>query len=271
MQFTRSIIIIIVFLTLFFLPAKASSPKFYSINNIFGISMRETSSVCKDDNGFIWTSSKTGVLRITHDNHRLYHLPYESTNVISLQLIYQNSQLLACANNGQIFNYNPVFDRFELLINLSRVLNNKYLVVNTLLVDTYGSFWVASSSGLYKYDSEQLILIKDIQTEVYSIAWYDQDRLIIVRPEGIWLLNIHSFASECVYRNSSITPFSVPELYYDKENDKLLLNYVQRFVQLRFRDKITPILPYLSEAACSAIESNTDSTMLFGGWTGCGN
>ncbi|MDD3550008.1 MAG: hypothetical protein PHW88_06070, partial [Bacteroidales bacterium] len=67
MQFIRSLIII-VFLALFFLPVKADSPKFYSINNIFGISMRETSSVCKDDNGFIWTSSKTGVLRITHDN-----------------------------------------------------------------------------------------------------------------------------------------------------------------------------------------------------------
>jgi signal transduction histidine kinase/ligand-binding sensor domain-containing protein/AraC-like DNA-binding protein len=267
MQFTRSIIIIIVFLALFFLPAKASSPKFYSINNIFGISMRETSSVCKDDNGFIWTSSKTGVLRITHDNHRLYHLPYESTNVISLQLIYQNSQLLACANNGQIFNYNPVFDRFELLINLSRVLNNKYLVVNTLLVDVHGACWVASSSGLYRYDLEQLTLIKDIQTEVYSIAWYDQDRLIIVRPEGIWLLNIHSFASECVYRNSSITPFSVPELYYDKENDKLWIGTMSNgLFSYDFGTRIlSSILPLsFPKQPVLAIESNTDSTMLFG-------
>ena len=162
MQFTRSIIIIIVFLALFFLPAKASSPKFYSINNIFGISMRETSSVCKDDNGFLWTSSKAGILRITHDNHRLYHLPYETTNVISIRLIYQNFQLLACANNGQIFSYNPVVDRFELLINLSRVLNDKHLVVNNLLVDDNGACWVAASSGLYKFDLEQLTLIKEI-------------------------------------------------------------------------------------------------------------
>ena len=266
MKSTRSLISIF-FVASFFLPAQATSPKFYSINNIFGISTRETSSVCKDDNGFIWASSKTGILRITHDNYRLYRLPYETANVISLRLIYQNSKLLACANNGQIFSYNPVLDRFELLINLSKVLNNKYLLANTLLVDPRGACWVASSSGLYKYASGQLTLIEDIQTEVYSIAWYDRDRLIIVRPEGIWLLNIYSLVSECVYRNSSVTPFSVPELYYDKEIDKLWIGTMSNgLYSYDFGARIfSAILPStFPKQPVLAIESNTDSTLLFG-------
>src|SRR5665647_2078927 len=43
--------------------------KFYSINSLYGISMRETNSVCKDDNGFIWASSKTGILRPVSYTH----------------------------------------------------------------------------------------------------------------------------------------------------------------------------------------------------------
>lgn len=257
----------IVLACLFFLPAQATSPKFYSINTMFGISMRETSSVCKDDNGFIWASSKTGILRITQESQRLYLLPYETANVISLRLIYQNSQLLACANNGQIFSYNPVLDRFELLINLSKVLNNKYLVANTLLVDTQGACWVATSSGLYKYASGELTLIEDIQTEVYSIAWYDRDWLIIVIPEGIWLLNINTHIGECVYRNSSVDPFSVPELYYDKEIDKLWIGTMSNgLYSYDFGTKIfSAILPStFPKQPVLAIESNTDSTLLFG-------
>src|SRR5665647_368511 len=51
--------------------------KFYSINSLFRISTRVTNSICKDDNGFIWASSKTGILRLTDDDYRIYHLPYD--------------------------------------------------------------------------------------------------------------------------------------------------------------------------------------------------
>ena len=49
----------ILFLNLLF-SLNVLAVKFYSVNALFGISMRETNSVCKDDNGFVWASSKTG-------------------------------------------------------------------------------------------------------------------------------------------------------------------------------------------------------------------
>ena len=91
---------------------------FYSVNKIFDISMRETNSVCEDDNGFIWVSSKYGILRLTNDDHRIYTIPYESANVITVNLVYENSRLIAYTNNGQIFIYDPVYDKFELFFNI---------------------------------------------------------------------------------------------------------------------------------------------------------
>ena len=77
--------------------------KFYSVNTLLGISYRVTASICKDDNGFIWASSKTGILRLTDDDYRIYHLQYETAGAIFVKLIYEHSRLIAYTNNGQIF------------------------------------------------------------------------------------------------------------------------------------------------------------------------
>src|SRR5690554_4332538 len=81
----------------------SSNVKFYDINTIHGISMREIASVCKDKNGFIWASSKAGVLRLTDNSYHIYPLPYETPNIIYTKLIYEKDSLLAFTNNGQIF------------------------------------------------------------------------------------------------------------------------------------------------------------------------
>ncbi|MCL1933895.1 MAG: hypothetical protein FWF53_08830, partial [Candidatus Azobacteroides sp.] len=93
------------------------------MNDMYGISMRETTSVCKDNNGFIWVSSKTGILRIAGDDHRVYQLPFQTVNVLWVKLVYKNSVLLAYSYNGQVFRYNPVYDRFDFLFDMDSQLN----------------------------------------------------------------------------------------------------------------------------------------------------
>ena len=63
--------LLIFFLFLSIFNIYASDVKFYNINAMYGISMREMASVCKDGNGFIWASSKTGILRITESDYRI--------------------------------------------------------------------------------------------------------------------------------------------------------------------------------------------------------
>ena len=93
--------LLIFFLFLSIFNIYASDVKFYNINAMYGISMREMASVCKDGNGFIWASSKTGILRITESDYRIYQLPYKTANIINVKLAYNNSFLIAYTNNEQ--------------------------------------------------------------------------------------------------------------------------------------------------------------------------
>jgi hypothetical protein len=80
----------ILFLVLIVLSVQCFAVKFYSINSLFGISNRGMNSICKDDNGFIWASARTGILRLTDDDYRIYQLPYETAGAITVKLIYKH-------------------------------------------------------------------------------------------------------------------------------------------------------------------------------------
>ena len=42
----------------------STNTKFYNISDTYGITSGEAFSICKDQYGFIWTSTKTGILRV---------------------------------------------------------------------------------------------------------------------------------------------------------------------------------------------------------------
>ena len=158
----------------------ASNVKFYSINDMYGVSMREINSICKDYNGFIWASSKTGIVRVGDDDYRVYYLQYETANIISVKLSYDNNKLFAYTNNGQLFYYNHINDRFDLIINMSRELKSNYLSVNSMVVDSMGRLWIGSSAGLFMYDQEGLHWVNEIGGIVSSLEKIDGNRLATI-------------------------------------------------------------------------------------------
>ena len=105
--------------------------------------MREPASVCKDNKGFIWTSSKTQILRLAGDDYHIYQLPYENKDIITVKLVYSNSGLFAYTNNGQIFRYNAINDQFDLLVSLTKLPNKRYISVKNMLIDNLGCCWIA--------------------------------------------------------------------------------------------------------------------------------
>lgn len=151
----RIILLISIFIISTFV-SYSSNVKFYDINTIHSINIREVASVCKDKNGFVWASSKTGILRLAEDGYYIYQLPYETADVIFVKLVYENDTLLAFTNNGQIFCYNVLLDRFDLIIDVRKPLNDSHLGINRILVDKIGSLLIASSIGLYKYQEGNL-------------------------------------------------------------------------------------------------------------------
>ena len=260
------ITLLIAFLLSSLFSVQSRNIKFHSINNFYGTSIREVASLCKDKNGFIWASSKTGVHRLTGDDFRAYSLPYDNKDVINVKLLYSNSGLLAYTNNGQLFKYNTILDRFDLLVSMTKSLNNKYLSVGNVLEDNSGRYWIATSFGLYVYKGGRFTFIDKV-VDIDYLAWKDTNHLLVARSEGIWLLDIRRFKGFWISKYNNMPGVSVSRLLYDKLQERLWIGthvngiyYCDMKTRRMHRvlGSELPIQPVL------AFEFNSDSTILAG-------
>jgi signal transduction histidine kinase/ligand-binding sensor domain-containing protein/DNA-binding NarL/FixJ family response regulator len=202
-------------------PYPVISKSFYSVNAQFGISVRAVNSICKDNRGFIWASSKTGILRMTNDDYRIYQLPYETAGAITVRLVYENNALVAFSNNGQVFRYNEVADRFDLILNLGSALDMQNWTLYSLLTDEAGVFWIAMNTGLYRYSPGALTKVVDVSGEQFSIIWSDNQQIMLVSDDGIALYDRVTGKTSTLYQSSENASKSVSALLLDESHRKL--------------------------------------------------
>lgn len=241
--------------------------KFYSINSLFGISSRSANSICKDDNGFIWAASKTGILRLSGNSYRIYDLPYETTGAVVVTLNYKNSKLIAYTNNGQVFIYNPVFDRFELLINLRKALDNENFDVFGILPDPHGDYWIALNSGIYKFHGGKITLVDESQNDRYLFAWYNGKTLLVVDASKISLLDTYSGKSKTICQYSNINPGRISELFFDSARNRLWIGTYSKglFCYTFGSSNITPMFSSsFPRQPVLAMTESSESTLLIG-------
>ena len=199
----------------------SANTKFYNISDIYGITSGEAFSICKDQYGFIWTSTKTGVLRVTEGDCRNYELPCKTTDFVFVKLAYGNSQLFSYTNNGQIFHYNELTDQFCFLIDLREETGNNHITIGTIVADTDSTLWIASSTGLFKYGGSILTKITQPEEDTKYLTFYDSNRLFYATPAGISLLNTSTLKSKTLFSNDRKEPFQVSSLYYDDRLKRL--------------------------------------------------
>lgn len=244
--------------------------KFYSINSLYGTSLRNASSVCSDHKGFFWASSGVGILRVTEDDCRIYQLPYNNNNVLSVELIFENSKLAAYSNNGQIFLYDPVFDRFELLVDMGEVLSTKYLTIHGILIDQSGTFWIASTSGFYKYQSGEISLVLEdsgLIDDNEAITRLDEQQVVIGRNDGIWLFDLQTLKNTCIYSNQSTSPLLISTLFFDKVENQLMVGTIANGLFVYDLDSriFSPVqASMLPQQPILAIEKNSELSYLVG-------
>lgn len=257
--------LILVLLIIPVLLTYASNVRFYNLNKKYNISIREANEVCEDYNGFIWASSKLGIMRFTDDDYRIYNLPYESAYVIYVWLAYKDKKLYAYTNNGQVFIYNELYDRFDLFINISEKLKNKKLTVNKILIGPENELWIASSSGLFYFKNNNLE--KVVNAETTYLCWYNEKNIFYANEDGIFLLETSSFQSETYYLTPENENITFSELYYDKTKSELWVGTVsQGIICLKHNgfslDK--SVINKIPSQPILAFEANTDSTLLVG-------
>ena len=199
----------------------STNTKFYNISDTYGITSGEAFSICKDQYGFIWTSTKTGILRVTEDDCRNYELPCRTTDFVFVKLTYSNSQLFSYTNNGQIFHYDEPTDQFFFLTDLREETDNSHITIGTIVADTSNVLWIASSIGLFKYENNILTKIPQTEEDIKHLTFYDDNHLFYITSAGISLLNISTSESRLLYSNTTEDFFQVPSLYYDDQLKRL--------------------------------------------------
>ena len=258
---------IVLLLTVCVITLSASNVQFYNINSMYGISMREANSVCKDHNGFIWVSSKTGILRLTDDDYRIYQIPYETANVITVKLVYQDSKLLAYTNNGQLFSYNKILDRFELKINIRKSLNINYLSVHSVLLGKNNNIWIATSNGLYRYHNGKLTFIGGNNSYIERLLWYNDHQFFLARGGEFLLFNTQTGRFTSFYNYTKTSTFEVTKLFFDRSKKKLWIGSISDgLFSYDMKSKVfsTIKLKSFPKQPILAIDSNSDSTLLIG-------
>lgn len=262
---TMRIRLSILFLFIGILCIYASDVKFYNINSIHGISMREVASVCKDANGFIWASSKTGVLRLTESDHRIYQLPYKTANIINVRLACRDSLLLAYTNNGQLFGYNELYDRFDFLLDLREPLGNSFLSIGDVVVDARHTLWITTSAGLCRYREGQVEKVFQDDTSVQCITAYDDNRLLLATQRGIELLDMNTLQRQSLYAAANFLNTNC--LFFDKRGEVLWIGtFSNGLYHYDLKQPSVPPIPVngFPMQPIGAIEESGDSTLLVG-------
>jgi len=229
--------------------------------------MRETSSICSDNLGFIWTSSKTGVLRISDGNARIYQLPYRTADVINVKLVIQNNVLYAYSNNGQLFLYDEILDKFILKADFRQLLNNNYFLLYEILFDKNGFLWIASSSGLYHYKDDKCKLISAEGIDCKSLVEYDKNRLCYIYSNKIVVINTSTYKTYVLYKDSKLRSLNLSKLFFDKEKSTLWIGTVAEglhYFDVRKKVLSRIPLPNFPKQPIQAIKVNNRESILVG-------
>lgn len=257
--------LIILFLFIHILNVYSSDVKFYNINAIYGVSMREMASVCKDGNGFIWASSKTGVLRVTESDCRIYQLPYKTANIITVRLACNNSLLIAYTNNGQLFCYNELYDRFDLLFDLRVALNINFLSIGKIIIDERQTLWIPTSAGLCRYKNGTFEKIDKEEKHMQSIELFNSTHLILATWDNIDLLDINTLERKSLYKINGSLPIN--NIFYDESMNTLWIgtstNGLYYYDIMRNRLAAFPINNFPKQPI-EVIKQGSDSTLFIG-------
>ncbi len=150
--------------------------------------MREITAVVRDDDGFIWAASRTGVLRIAADEYRLYELPFITTDVMQVKMACRGSLLVVATQNGQIFRYNRILNKFEQWFTLASLLGNEDWVTN-LLIDVDGKVWISTSTGIYFWTGEEVVRAFDDMVGASNITLLEGCHALAFLQSSIYRIN----------------------------------------------------------------------------------
>lgn len=215
-----------------------------NVNTDQGLSSARVYSIVQTEDGAMWISTKRGVDRYNGQMVKNYQLatdkPYSDAsggkNIKLLKGI--QGQIYAYDNKGKLYLYNKVEDSFNLLHNLLQILNES-VVVNEVIIDRQGNFWIAMDKGVYVISSTDIaskgkFILKNIY--VNHIAFMGQ-HLLIGSPKGVYTYSL----AKCQL-TKRVADCSVLSSYHDVAAHQIWLGTFHKGIKV-LDDRTWQLLP----------------------------
>ena len=212
-----------------------------NLNTDNGLSSARVYSIVEAEDGAMWICTKRGVDRYNGQQVRNYTLAtdmqFSDASGRNIKLTKDSQQhIYAYDNKGKIYIYNKVKDTFQLLVNLMNVLGGS-VVLNDLLVDDKGCFWMALDRGVYMMAHLSIAGSKDKtaynkgkyilkNTYVNHIRFFGK-QLLIGSPSGVFAYSQNAAQPRLLLRG-----YSVLSSYHDVKAHQIWLGTFHRGILL---------------------------------------
>lgn len=212
-----------------------------NLNTDNGLSSARVYSIVEAEDGAMWISTKRGVDRYNGQQVRNYTLAtdmqFSDASGRNIKLTKDSQQhIYAYDNKGKIYIYNKVKDTFQLQVNLMNVLGGS-VVLNDLLVDDKGYFWMALDRGVYMMAHLSIAGSKDKtaynkgkyilkNTYVNHIRFFGK-QLLIGSPSGVFAYSQNAAQPRLLLRG-----YSVLSSYHDVKAHQIWLGTFHRGILL---------------------------------------
>lgn len=212
-----------------------------NLNTDNGLSSSRVYSIVEAEDGAMWISTKRGVDRYNGQQVRNYTLAtdmqFSDASGRNIKLTKDSQQhIYAYDNKGKIYIYNKVKDTFQLQVNLMNVLGGS-VVLNDLLVDDKGYFWMALDRGVYMMAHLSIAGSKDKSaynkgkyilknTYVNHIRFFGK-QLLIGSPSGVF-----AYLQNAAQPRLLLRGYSVLSSYHDVKAHQIWLGTFHRGILL---------------------------------------
>lgn len=212
-----------------------------NLNTDNGLSSARVYSIVEAEDCAMWISTKRGVDRYNGQQVRNYTLAtdmqFSDASGRNIKLTKDSQQhIYAYDNKGKIYIYNKVKDTFQLQVNLMNVLGGS-VVLNDLLVNDKGCFWMALDRGVYMMAHLSIAGSKDKtaynkgkyilkNTYVNHIRFFGK-QLLIGSPSGVFAYSQNAAQPRLLLRG-----YSVLSSYHDVKAHQIWLGTFHRGILL---------------------------------------
>ncbi|MDE5758136.1 MAG: hypothetical protein K2H85_05940, partial [Allobaculum sp.] len=197
--------------------------EFVSVNGTGGIPLSGITALTVDDNGFVWGASRMGIIRATPSAVGMYRLPVSTSDVMQMKVVYNKGELVAATQNGKVFRFDQIKDRFEHLFSVSDTLGNTDCISN-LVIDSSGIPWISTSLGIFYYSDNALHQFSHDMSGYCYILQSAGDDMFAISDGKMYSISDNG-------RKYSLLPGTfdsyVSNATYDKFRDRILLGTYQ--------------------------------------------